>query len=316
VDMARKVIIDCDPGIDDAVGLIMALFDPRLDVVAVTTCSGTVEAEQAYQNVLMLLDKLDPPRLPRLGMGLDPEDAPVSDGRFLHGQDGLGNLSQVRPQRQHLMSSDKLIIDRLKANPEEVSVLCMGPLTGVARAFQRDPSVIGLVDQLILLGGAPLGIGDVTAAAEFNMHFDPTSAAQVIRSATTKTLIPIDVTNQVIFDFNMLSQIPSKTSRAGELLHAILPQLFRSYRQHRAQEAVPLQGAIGVVYLTEPELFECEAHALEVEELGVITRGATIVDRRAFAAVSRELEVAYRVETEAVRDAVYNSLKFAGQCTE
>jgi inosine-uridine nucleoside N-ribohydrolase len=314
--MARKVIIDCDPGIDDAIGLIMALFDPRLDVVAVTTCSGTVEASQACQNVLMLLDKLDPPRLPRLGVGLDPEDAPVNDGRLIHGQDGVGNLGFVCPQRQHLMNSDKLIIDRLKADPEEVSILCMGPLTGVARAFQRDPSVIGLVDQLILLGGAPSGIGDVTAAAEFNMHFDPKSAAHVLRSPTTKTLIPIDVTNQVTFDFNILSQIPAKTSRAGELLHAMLPHLFRTYRQKRAQEAISLQAAVGVVYLTDPELFECEAHAMQIEETGSVTRGATIVDRRPFATVTRELEVADRVEPEAVRDAVYNSLKFAGQCTE
>jgi inosine-uridine nucleoside N-ribohydrolase len=314
--MARKVIIDCDPGIDDAIGLIMALFDPRLDVVAVTSCSGTVEADQAYQNISAILDKLDPPRLPRLGVGMDPEDAPVSDGRFLHGPDGLGNISLARPQRQHVMNSDKLIIDQLKANPEEVSILCTGPLTGVARAFQRDPSVVGLVDQLILLGGSPLGFGDVTAAAEFNMHFDPSSAAQIIQSATTKTLIPIDITNQVTFDLQMLSQIPAKTSRAGELLHAILPHFFRSYRQHRAQESIPLQGAVGIVYLTDPELFACEAHAMEIEQQGTIARGATVVDRRPFAMVSRELEVADRVETEAVRDAVYNALKFAGQCTE
>lgn len=314
--MARKVIIDCDPGIDDAIGLIMALFDPRLDVVAVTSCSGTVEADQAFQNVLGLLEKLDPPRFPRLGVGIDPDDAPVNDGRFLHGQDGLGNIGLVPPQRQHVMNSDKLIIDRLKADPEEVSILCMGPLTGVARAFQRDPSVIGLVDQLVLLGGAPSGIGDVTAAAEFNMHFDPSSASYVLHSATTKTLIPIDVTNQVTFDLNMLSQIPAKHTRAGELLHAMLPHLFRSYRQHRAQEAIPLQGAVGVVYLTEPDLFGCEAHSLDIEELGTLTRGATVVDRRPFALVSRELEVADRVETDSVRDAVYNSLKFAGQCTE
>ena len=88
--MPRKVIIDCDPGIDDAVALIMALFDPRLEVVAVTSCSGSVESERTTQNILGLLEKLDPPRHPRLGAGADPEDAPVSDSRFLLGQDGLG----------------------------------------------------------------------------------------------------------------------------------------------------------------------------------------------------------------------------------
>jgi inosine-uridine nucleoside N-ribohydrolase len=263
-----------------------------------------------------LLEKLDPPRFPRLGVGTDPEDAPVNDGRLLHGQDGLGNLGMVLPHRQHLMSSEKLIIDRLKADPGDVSILCLGPLTGIARAFQRDPSVIGLLDQLVILGGSPSGIGDVTAAAEFNMHFDPSSASYVLHSPTTKTLIPLEVTNQVTFDLNMLAQLPPKHSRVGELLHSMLPHLFRSFRQHRAQEAISLQGAVGVVYLTDPELFSCEAHAIEVEELGQITRGATIVDRRPFATIQRELEIAFSAETDSVRDAVYNALKFAGQCSE
>ncbi len=314
--MPRKVIIDCDPGIDDAVALIMALFDPRLDVVAITTCSGTVEADQSSKNVLGLLEKLDPPRFPRLGVGCDPDDAPVNDGRFLHGEDGLGNIGLYPSERQHVMGSDKLIIDRLKADPGDVSILCLGPLTGIARAFQRDPSVIEAVGQLIILGGSSLGLGDVTPAAEFNMHFDPASAASVLNSPTTKTLLPLDVTNQVTFDLNMLAQIPSKSTRAGALLHAMLPHLFRSYRQHRAQESIALQAAVGVVYLTDPELFQCEAHALEIEEVGVLTRGATIVDRRSFASVSRALEIAHSAEPEAVRDAVYNALKFAGQCTE
>ncbi|MEI8212069.1 MAG: nucleoside hydrolase [Planctomycetota bacterium] len=314
--MARKVIIDCDPGIDDAVALIMALFDPRLDVVAITTCAGTVEAEQCSQNVLGLLEKLDPPRHPRLGIGTDPDDAPVSDARYLHGTDGLGNLGLQPVQRQHLMSSDKLIIDRLKADPGDVSILCLGPLTGVARAFQRDPSAINLVDQLIILGGATTGMGDVTAAAEFNMHFDPASASAVLHSPTTKTLLPLDVTSQISFDMDLLSQLPAKHSRTGALLHAMLPHLFRSFRQHRAQESIALQGPLGVVYLTEPELFECEPHAMEIEKMGTLTRGATIVDRRPFASVTRELEIAFRADADAVRDAVVRSLRFAGQCTE
>ena len=91
--MARKVIIDCDPGIDDAVALIMALFDPRLEVVAVTACSGTVESERSIQNILGLLEKLDPPRFPRIGSGTDPEDAPVSDNRQMHGYGGQAACS-------------------------------------------------------------------------------------------------------------------------------------------------------------------------------------------------------------------------------
>ena len=174
--MSKKVIIDCDPGIDDAIALIIALFDPRLDVVAVTTSAGTVPADQSAQNVQSLIEKLDPPRFPRVGFGTDPEDAPVLDEAELHGADGLGNLGLSRIDRQHLMPSEKLIIDRIKSDPGRVTILCLGPLTGISRAMQRDPSIISHIDRIVVVGGAVPGDGDITAAAEFNMYFDPASA--------------------------------------------------------------------------------------------------------------------------------------------
>jgi len=313
--MARKVIIDCDPGIDDAVALIMALFDPRLEVVAVTACCGTVESERSIQNILGLLEKLDPPRFPRIGSGTDPEDAPVSDNRQMHGEDGLGNLGLSPVNRQHIMPSEKLIADRLRAEPGDITILCLGPLTGIARAFQRDPSIIETVDKIIILGGSMQCIGDVTAAAEFNMHFDPSSASTVFRSATTKSLIPLEISNQVAFDINLLGMLPPKHTRAGALLHTMLPHLFRTFRQHRAQEAIVLQAVLGIVYLLEPILFKSEQFSVDVEELGELTRGATIVDRRPFAVSRRDLEIVTSVDADAVRDCVFNSLKFAGQST-
>ena len=313
--MVRKVIIDCDPGIDDAVALIMALFDPRLEVVAVTACSGTVESDRSIQNILGLLERLDPPRFPRIGSGTDPEDAPVSDNRQLHGEDGLGNLGLAPVNRQHIMASEKLIADRLRAEPGDITILCLGPLTGIARAFQRDPSIIEAVDKIIMLGGSTQCIGDVSAAAEFNMHFDPSSASAVFHSPTTKALIPLEITNQVAFDINLLGMLPAKHTRAGGILHAMLPHLFRSYRQYRAQEAIALQAAIGIVYLVEPILFESEQFSVDVEVLGELTRGATIVDRRPFVSSRRDLEVVTSVDADAVRECVYNGLKFAGQCT-
>lgn len=313
--MAKKVIIDCDPGIDDAIALIMALFDPRLDVVAITTCSGTVESERCTQNVLGLLEKLDPPRLPRVGAGTDPEDAPVSDGRFLHGEDGMGNLNFSPIARQHLMSSEKLIADRIKADTDKVTVLCLGPMTGLARAFQRDPSIAEQVDKIVMVGGATHGVGDVTSVAEFNMHFDPSSASAVLRSPTTKALIPLDVTSQVNFDVNLLDCLPPKHTRAGAILQPIVQHLFRSYRQQRGQETINLNAVIGVAYLVEPMLFGSDDVAVEIEELGELTRGATIVDRRSYASVRPNVEMVSRVDADAVRDCVINGLKFAGQST-
>jgi inosine-uridine nucleoside N-ribohydrolase len=115
---------------------------------------------------------------------------------------------------------------------------------------------------------------------------------------------------------NFLNAIPAKYTRAGSLLHAMLPHFFRTHRQVRAQESIALQAVAGVVYLLEPTLFSTDQFSVEIEELGELTRGATIVDRRPFAATRRDLEVVTSVEVDAVRDCVLNGLRFAGQCTE
>lgn len=314
--MARKVIIDCDPGIDDAVALIIALFDPRIEVVAVTTSAGTVSAEQSAHNVQSLIEKLDPPRFPRVGLGTDPEDAPVLDESELHGGDGLGNLGLSRIERQHLLPSEKLMIDRIKSDPGRVTILCLGPLTGIARAMQRDPSIISQIDRIVVVGGAVPGDGDVTPAAEFNMYFDPVSANRVLRSATTKTLLPLDVVRQVRFDLDLIAGLPLKYTRAGGLLHTMLSHIFRSYRQMRGMETITLKGVLGVAYLLEPELFQFEQHAVAVEEQGIVTRGATVVDRRPNAPISRDLEIISGVDAQSVRDLVSRALRYAGQCSE
>jgi non-specific riboncleoside hydrolase len=314
--MARKLIIDCDPGIDDAVALAIALFDPRLEVVAATACSGTVDAVRSTRNLQAIIEQLDPPRHPRLGEATDPEDAPVSDGRDLHGDDGLGNIGLSPVGRQHIMPSDKLIADRLKAEPGKISILCLGPMTGIAKAFARDPSLVSMVDRLIIVGGSDVGYGDVTAAAEFNMHFDPSAAATIFKSATTKTLVPLQITQQVAFGLEFLEQLPPRYTRAGKLLHSMIPHLFRTMRQQRAQEMISLQAAVALMVLVEPHLFVTEEATIDVEEVGVLTRGATIIDHRPTARQRKNVEVITSVDIASVRESIIRGLKFAGQQSE
>src|SRR3954469_22030474 len=160
--MPRKIIIDCDPGIDDAVALAMALFDPRLEVVAVTAVAGNVSAERATLNVQALIEQLDPPRYPRMGTATPAENAPSVDSRHIHGDDGLGTagLQVSRLARQH--PSEKLICDEVRAAPGEVTILCLGPLTNIARALSRDPAIAAQMGRLVILGGAVNCIGNIT----------------------------------------------------------------------------------------------------------------------------------------------------------
>lgn len=312
--MARKVIIDCDPGIDDAVALALALFDPRLDVVAITACAGTVDAEQATQNVRALVERLDPPRIPRIGEAFDPElGAAVSNGTLLHGDDGLGNSDWMPVSRQHSMPSDKLIADRLRADPGEVTIVCTGPLTGFAKAIGRDPALVPMIDRVIIAGGSVSGVGNVTATAEFNMHFDPPSAQAVFHSATTKSLLPLDISNQLGFGWELVEKLPPRYTKVGAVLQEIVPHLCRSTRQQLGQETISLHAVLPILMLIEPMLFEWEEMAGDVEITGELTRGATVFDQRSPRQWRPNMEVASSIDADAAHDAFYNSLKYAAQ---
>ena len=313
--MPRKVIIDCDPGIDDLVALTLALFDPRLEVVAVTAVAGNVPAEKATINVQAIVERLDPPRYPRLGAATPVEDAPYVDARHLHGPDGLGGsgLAVSQLARQH--PSEKLICDEIHAAPGEVAIVCLGPLTNIARALVRDPSIADDIGRIIIAGGSVKGIGNVTPCAEFNIYSDPLSARAVFRSATTKTLIPLDVADQVVWTLDLLEKLPEETTRAGKLLRGSLPYLFRSFRQHLGLESVMLPDAVGIVALLHPELFRTEDLSGDVETSGELTTGMTVFDRRPNASHRTDIEVALEIDTAAVADAIVRGLVDAGRQT-
>ncbi|HZL91420.1 MAG TPA: nucleoside hydrolase [Pirellulaceae bacterium] len=313
--MPRKVIIDCDPGIDDAVALTMALFDSRLEVAAVTAVAGNVDADQATRNVQAIIEQLDPPRMPRIGSASSSENSRAPFAYQIHGKDGLGNagLAVSELVRQH--PSEKLICDEVKAAPGEVTIICLGPLTNVARALQRDPNLPAQLGRLVIMGGSVNGIGNATRCAEFNFYSDPEAAREVIRSSATKTIIPLDVTSQVAWSLGLSDQLPPETSRAGALLRKILPHLFRTYRHELGLETIHLHDAVAIAATVHPELFTSRELEGDVETLGELTRGMTIFDRRPTAMSRSDLEVALECDAAAVTDCIVRCLAEAGRLT-
>jgi purine nucleosidase len=311
--MARKVIIDCDPGIDDAVALTIALFDPRLEILAVTATAGNVTAEQASRNVQAIIERLDPPRFPRVGTAAASEAAPSVDGRRIHGDDGLGNAGFAVSQLHHQHPSEKVICDAVRAAPNEVSIICLGPLTNVARAFQRDPELPRLVHRLIMMGGSVSGVGNVTPSAEFNIFLDPASALSVFRSKVTKTLVPLDVTSRLRLTLDFMDQLPADTSRAGAVLRLIVPHLFRSFHQTLGQESFCLHDVVALMAAVEPELFETKEMAGEVETSGQFTSGMTVFDRRPKPEWRPNMEVVLDAQIDALETAILRGLRRAGE---
>ncbi len=286
--MTRKVLIDCDPGIDDAVALAIALFDESLHVLAVTATEGNASAEQTTRNVQAIVDALDPPRYPRVGTATPFEGAPPTDARKLHGNDALANtgLKVSRLHQEH--ASDKMICDVVRADPGNVTIVTCGPLTNVGRALKRDPEIAALIDRIVIMAGTVGGIGNITPTAEFNVFFDPVAAKTVFQSPTTKTLIPLDITRQVVFSIDLLEELPSPASRVGKLVHAILPFLFRSFHQHWGQEVIYLSAVVALLGVLEPELFETQNMYGDVETRGNLTTGMTVFDRAQLCSSSAE----------------------------
>lgn len=313
--MPRKVIIDCDLGTDDAVALCMTLFDSRLEILAVTATEGCVTAPQANNNLQAIVSELDPNRYPRLGMARSADDAPAVDTRFLYGEDGLGNSGFEASQRQHALPAEKLIIDCVRANPDEVTILCLGPLTNIARAFQRDPTLPAIVDQIVMTGGALNGCGNISPCAEFNFYFDPQSAQTVIKSRTTKTLIPLDVTQQVKFGLDLMDELPKSDTRIGYFLRQVLPFTFRAYRRQLGMERITINDAVGALALMEPELFEYQPMGGDVETDGALTRGVLVVDRRAQPEWRPNMSVATSIRADSAKQFIVDRLMMAGNLT-
>ncbi len=312
--MAKKIILDVDPGIDDAMVLCLALFDPSVEVVAVTSTGGNVTPQVASRNLQAIVEYLDPPRLPRIGAGTGPDDGLPVDGRYVHGIDGLGgtDLPCAALLSQHL--AEKVICDAIRSAPEEVTVITLAPLTNLARAFQRDPELPQLVDHVVIMGGALDVAGNITPAAEFNIYCDPIAARQVFQSPCTKTLIPLDVTNRITFTLGDLNRLPSDTTKIGRFLRNILMPAFRAYRQRFGLEGIHIHDMVTYMAAIHPELFTMKEVAGNVETIGDLTRGMTVFDRRRVPEWPSNMEVAYMIQKDEIIERTLEGLLYAAEC--
>jgi purine nucleosidase len=305
--MARKIILDVDPGIDDAVALCLALSDPTLEVVAVTATGGVVTPDQATINVQAIVEQLDPPRWPRLGTA-SSEQLLRPDGPHLYGSNGLCGAHFEVARRHHQHTSVKVICDEVRSAPGEVTIISTGPLSNIAAALQQQPDLASLVNHLIILGGTIAAPGNVTAAAEFNMYSDAPSARAVFRSQITKTLIPMDVTSRVTMNLDLLDKLPDDSEASGGLLRKLLPGAFRAYRQHLGMEGIHLHDTVAIVAAMRPDLFTMERMHGDVETDGTLTYGATVFDRRRRPESQPNMDVAVDMDAAAVSESIVRGL--------
>jgi len=201
--MAKKVIVDCDVGVDDALALILAFHSPELTVEAVTGVNGNVPLRLVFENTKKVLDLIQPATRPLIGKGADrPLGGDPVYAFFFHGETGLGKakLDQKVGEPAWQISSysaNELITKMARLHPDEVTLIAIGPLTNLALGLQKDPEGMKKLKEIIIMGGAVRVKGNVTPHAEFNIFVDPRAARRVFESGLPITLVPLDVTHQV-----------------------------------------------------------------------------------------------------------------------
>jgi inosine-uridine nucleoside N-ribohydrolase len=297
--MARKVILVADPGIDGAFAVALALNDPDIEVLGLAATAGNVSADQATQNVHILVEQVDPPRWPRVGAAL-PVEYDV-DGLRLHGPGGLGGTSFPCAELHHTHPSDKLICDLVRQHPKETTIIVMGPLTVLARALDRDAELPSLVERIICLGGAWHEPGNASAVAEFHFYCDSVSARQVLRCGAPLTLIPLDVTRKLVLSPTDLLQLPAPDSRTCKFLRQIIPFGIRATAGLHGIEGFHLKDVLGIAAVALPAVVSVKPMAVDVETRGELTRGMSVVDARWGGTAKANVDLAVGIEIEPIR---------------
>lgn len=298
--MPHRVILIADPGIDGAFAVAMALHDPALEVVALAATAGNVSAEQATKNVHILVEQLDPPRWPRLGAALAVDYD--TDGTNLHGPGGLGGAEFPVAKLHHPHPSDKLLYDLVRYHPKEITIVCLGPLTVLARTLDRDPELPKLVDRIIILGGAWHEPGNATAVSEFHFYCDPAAARQVLRCGAPITLVPLDVSRKILLSPSDLLELPNPESRTCVFLRQIVAHGIRATSNLYGIEGFHVKDVLGIVAVALPSALTTKPMVVDVETRGELTRGMSVVDQRSYTRAAPNVDLAVHVDVAAVRD--------------
>jgi inosine-uridine nucleoside N-ribohydrolase len=321
--MPQKLIIDADPGIGDAVAIVVALADPDLDVIALTAVGGTVSAVQAGRNLQAIVEATDPPKWPRIGLPeaaqrpIETTSCPQSRHwenqlRLIHGQCGLGDWPVPAADLHHPRDAAKLLTELSREFPDEITVLTMGPLSNIALAAELDSGFLGRLRSLICLAGTVAAEGDISAVAEFNVFHDPEAARVVLNSPTLKSVVPRDVSKNIMLTFDQYDRLDLvETKRCSSLLRSLIPYYMRTHRQHAGVEGIWLPEIAALAAIAEPRFFKRTTLAVDVETDGGLTRGMTVFDRRQQPAWGKNVDALLEVEEQGVLDYLIRTLRNA-----
>ncbi|MEO0931342.1 MAG: nucleoside hydrolase [Pseudomonadota bacterium] len=277
----RKIIIDTDPGQDDAVAILLALASPEdIDVLGITAVAGNVPLDLTQKNARIVCELAGRPDI-RVFAGCDaPMTRKLVTAEHVHGKTGLDGPVMNDPsmplQDQHGVD---FIIATLRDEPSGSVTLCpIGPLTNIATAFERAPDIVERVQEIVLMGGAYFEVGNITPTAEFNIYVDPEAAKIVFAAGVPLTVMPLDVTHKALTTKPRIDAFRSMHSQVGDMVAAWTDFFERFDMEKYGSEGAPLHDPCTIAYLIEPQLFKGRQINVEIETQSELTLGMTVAD--------------------------------------
>ena len=276
----KKIIIDTDPGQDDAVALLLALASKELEILGITCVAGNVPLSLTSENARKILELTRYTEIPVFAGADRPIKRTLVTAEHVHGKTGIDGPVLEKPKIK-LQSKEAIefIIETILSYPKDEITLCtLGPLTNIGLAFQREPRIKTLIKEIIMMGGGFFEGGNITPAAEFNIYVDPEAAAEVLESGIPITMLPLDVTHRALTSRSRIESFRKIGNKAGIATAEMLDFFERFDVEKYGSEGGPLHDPNVIAYLLRPEFYEGKYVNVEIEVGSDLTRGMTVVD--------------------------------------
>jgi purine nucleosidase len=311
--MPRPIILDCDPGHDDAVALLLAHGSPEVELLAVTTVAGNQDLGRVTRNALAVARVAGLTGVP-VAAGADRPIVRARDhAASIHGESGLDGPALPEPAQaldpRHAV--DLIVETVLAREPGTVTLVPTGPLTNIALAVLREPRIVDRVRQVVLMGGA-YRTGNWSPVAEFNIRADPEAARVVLRAGWDVVVVGLDLTHQALATPEVVRRIAGVGTAPARFVEELLAFFTASYRDAMGFDAPPVHDPCAVAYVIDPAVMTVRRAPVDVELAGELTTGMTVVDLRAPAADDCPTAIALELDRERFWDLVVDALERIG----
>lgn len=306
----KNIIIDTDPGIDDAIAILFALVSNKIELKAITTVAGNVDVEKCTKNALKILEMVGRTDVPVVEGACKPLVKRLRTAEYVHGIDGLGNTNLAESTYKPLdVNVVDFFVDTILKNREPITIVPVGPLTNIALSLIKEPKIADKINEIIFMGGTAGSYGNVTPLAEANMYCDPHAAKIILQSGISTTMVGLNVTQKPLVFKKHLKKIYQKKSPISEFIIKILNHYIAVHKKFFKIDGCAIHDALAVAVAINRNIVKTKKLYVDVELNEGLTQGATIVDYYGVLGKESNIDVCVDVDSELFLSMLLNNLQ-------